>query len=181
MGAFETFLVNRIKRRANVRLFHVLQPLLPHDSTLDCLELGCGTGDMANRLAGHLRPRRYVATDYDPAQIERAGHRLGGAARGIEWRTADALELPFPDGSFDLVFAFAVLHHVEDHFWHYEKIPRALGEIERVLKPSARFVYQEYVHKSRIRGHLAARGFRIGRHPGRLGIGEVVLATRDST
>lgn len=183
MSPFETFLVNRLKGRANARLFAALRGALALPPGASCLEIGCGKGDMALRLLEAYRPRTYVATDYDPAQIERAGdfakRTRGAIPEALDLRTADALDLPFPDASFDAVFAFAVLHHVEDHFWRYEKIPRALKEMARVVRPGGSLAYEEWVHKPRIRDDLSRDGFRIKlRRRIHLGLAEVVVATK---
>jgi ubiquinone/menaquinone biosynthesis C-methylase UbiE len=59
---------------------------------------------------------RMVVTDYDPSQVEAAKahfeNKLGTAPLGVEFRTADALKLPFENESFDAVFAINMLHHV---------------------------------------------------------------------
>lgn len=52
---------------------------------------------------------------------------LPAADEGIDYLTADARELPFPDDTFDAVVACAVLHHLDR--------PRALAEAARVVRP----------------------------------------------
>jgi SAM-dependent methyltransferase len=49
---------------------------------------------------------------------------------------ADGMSLPFPDGSFDLIFGIDVLHHISN-------VPRLLNEIHRVLKPNGIFFVRE--------------------------------------
>ena len=53
---------------------------------------------------------------------------------GIEAINASLTELPFSDNSFDLVCAFDVIEHIEDH-------EKAVDEIFRVLKPKAKYLY----------------------------------------
>jgi len=65
------------------------------------------------------------------AEAGRNAERLGFAVDG---RVADAEELPFAEGSFDLVVGHAVLHHLPD-------VERALREVLRVLRPGGRFVF----------------------------------------
>jgi ubiquinone/menaquinone biosynthesis C-methylase UbiE len=55
------------------------------------------------------------------------------AARGVRAERADVQRLPFNDCAFELVVANYMLYHVPD-------IPRALGEIARVLRPGGRLV-----------------------------------------
>lgn len=77
------------------------------------LEIGCGTGTTAVRLAGYVR--RYVATDYAPEMIAIAEEKR--RAEGL-----DHLELSvgtpgdgsLPEGSFDAILAFNVLHLLPD-------------------------------------------------------------------
>ncbi len=56
--------------------------------------------------------------------------------RPIRFLTADVLNLPYGNESFDAVFGFGVLHHVPD--WQ-----SALGEIARVLKPGGEYFIEE--------------------------------------
>jgi|CZKU01.1.fsa_nt_gi ubiquinone/menaquinone biosynthesis C-methylase UbiE len=89
------------------------------------LEVGCGEG----RLAQHLvttarRPQRFVACDLE----------LGAVASGldpiIELQAASIYELPFPDGTFDLVVCCEVLEHLHEP-------GRGLAEVARVARRGA--------------------------------------------
>ncbi len=71
------------------------------------------------------------ATDAVPKQIWAAAERHGGQA-GLRFLIADAGDLPFADGAFDLVVANLVLHHIEP-------LGPLLTEIHRVLHPGGRF------------------------------------------
>jgi SAM-dependent methyltransferase len=90
------------------------------------LEVGCGTGVMAERIDG-LPGVTLVATDFSPRLVELT------AARGVDARQADICYLPFEDETFDVVFAGWMLYHVRD-------IERALNEVRRVLRPGGTFV-----------------------------------------
>jgi ubiquinone/menaquinone biosynthesis C-methylase UbiE len=90
------------------------------------LEVGCGTGEMAERI--HALPGvTLVATDDSDDSVEQA------AARGVDARHADVCYLPFDGESFDVVYAGWVLDRVRD-------IDRALAEVRRVLRPGGTFV-----------------------------------------
>ena len=66
------------------------------------LELAAGTGVVTRLLASTLDAgAEVVATDLNPAMIEEA-ERIG-TARPVQWRQADAMQLPFEDGAFDAV------------------------------------------------------------------------------
>ncbi|CAA9377924.1 class I SAM-dependent methyltransferase [uncultured Nocardioides sp.] len=94
--------------------------------TADVLEVGCGTGAMAERIAA-LPGVRLVAVDFTPRFVELT------AGRGIDARQADIQYLPFGDGSFDVVYAGWMLYHVPD-------LDRGLAEIRRVLRPGGTLV-----------------------------------------
>jgi SAM-dependent methyltransferase len=70
------------------------------------LEVGCGPGMMQRRLRAHVG--RLWGIDTSLACLAQAGH--GG--EGARLVAADGRRAPFVDGSFDLVFAVCVLHHV---------------------------------------------------------------------
>jgi SAM-dependent methyltransferase len=90
------------------------------------LEVGCGTGELAERIQRELRCQ-VIATDLSP-------HMAGlTRARGVPTLVADAQRLPFRDGEFDVVLAAWMLYHVPD-------VKLALGEIVRVLRPKGRLV-----------------------------------------
>lgn len=91
------------------------------------LEIGCGTGAFAARVAAALPEAEVVAVDQSARLVELT------AGRGLEARVADAQDLPFADDSFDVVAALWMLYHVPD-------LHRALAEVRRVLRPGGRFV-----------------------------------------
>jgi demethylmenaquinone methyltransferase/2-methoxy-6-polyprenyl-1,4-benzoquinol methylase len=94
------------------------------------LDLGAGTGDLTREALRQAPDCRPVAADFTLAMMQ-AGKRMPGPA--ICWSAADALNLPFPDGTFDAVISGFLLRNVVD-------LPRALREQHRVLKPGGRFV-----------------------------------------
>jgi SAM-dependent methyltransferase len=97
------------------------------------LEIGAGTGVVTRALAVALPPSTaIVATDLNPAMLQRAA--LAGIAREVEWRVADAAQLPFADGSFDVVISqFAAMFFPDK--------PKAFAEVRRVLRPAGTFVF----------------------------------------
>ena len=69
---------------------------------MSVLEIATGTGVVTRALAAKLsKDAHYVASDLNQAMIDYAASQQGPDAR-ITWRQADALALPFDDGSFDL-------------------------------------------------------------------------------
>lgn len=91
------------------------------------LEIGCGTGAFAARVAAALPRADVVAVDASARMVELA------ASRGVAARVADAHDLPFADDSFDAVAALWMLYHVRD-------LHRGLAEVRRVLRPGGTFV-----------------------------------------
>jgi SAM-dependent methyltransferase len=90
------------------------------------LDLGCGTGELALRLAAC--GMRVTGCDISPAMLAQAAG--GDYGRAVRWRAlpADWQRLPFPDASFDAVVMASVLEYTQD--------PAAvLRECTRVLRP----------------------------------------------
>ena len=82
------------------------------------LEVGCGTGQIMTRVR-RFAPRA-VGIDLSGGMLREA------KARGLAVAQASATALPFHDRSFDVVFSFKVLPHIE-------ALDTALAEVERVL------------------------------------------------
>jgi ubiquinone/menaquinone biosynthesis C-methylase UbiE len=97
------------------------------------LEVAAGTGVVTRRLAAVL-PKRVaiVATDLNEPMLEQA--RAMGTQRPVEWRQADAMKLPFADGSFD-----AVVCQFGAMFFPVKAA--AFAEARRVLAAGGAFVF----------------------------------------
>ncbi len=114
------------------------------------LDVATGTGDLAFMLARVAGPRgRVVGVDFTDAMLELARRKIASHGPAPEFCHADALNLPFADGSFDAVTIGFGLRNVTD-------VPRALAEMRRVLRPDGRMACLE-VTKPRI--PLLAAGF----------------------
>ena len=100
----------------------------------DVLETACGTGILTRRLRDRLAPGvRLVATDLNRAMLDYARRRLGEPP-GVEWQTADAAALPFPDGSFGAVVCQLGIMFVPDK-------AAAMREARRVLVSGGLFAF----------------------------------------
>lgn len=98
------------------------------------LDVGCGTGALAAGLLDAGARVRIVGADLAPAMLRRAGQKLGGRAALV---AADAVQLPFAGGSFDVVVSNSSLH--------YWSSPAAgLAEVRRVLQPGGRLVITDW-------------------------------------
>ena len=109
-------LVNRFLRGSAI-LVNAVRPILsahPAGETLRLLDVGTGGGDLPLDLVGCARrmgrPVRITAVDRDPITLAYA-RKETAAVPEIEVIDADAFELPFPPGSFDVVTASMFLHH----------------------------------------------------------------------
>lgn len=119
----------QMDRRWRARTARELRTVLQNPQAI-VLDLCCGTGDLAFSMAKEAKAR-IVGADFSHTMLVRAKDKSESEARG-GWRVpffeADALGLPFADGSFDLVttaFGFRNLANYQE----------GLKEILRVLKP----------------------------------------------
>lgn len=96
------------------------------------LELGCGTGTTALRLAGHVRT--YLATDIAEGMIAIAEEKHAAApVPGLAFRVATAETLAPDDSPFDAALGFNYLHLVRD-------LPGTLRRIHALLAPRGLFI-----------------------------------------
>src|SRR4051812_5589324 len=88
------------------------------------LELAAGTGVLTAELVAVLPDAEVTATDLNSAMVDVGFRRVTGAS----WQQADALDLPFDGGRFDLVVAqFGVMFFPDK--------PAAFRQVARVLQP----------------------------------------------
>lgn len=132
-------------RRKTARLVADLKPAL-------LLDLATGTGDLAAAIARTVPGVRVTGADFSAPMLEIA-KKLD--IPHAEWLVADALALPFPNGSYDVVTVAFGLRNMAD--W-----PLAVREMSRVLRagghlvvldfslptlPGFRGAYRFYLHK----------------------------------
>lgn len=113
------------------------------------LDVGCGTGTLAVRIAGRYPGVRVTAVDPDPEALARATKKAARAGVSVQFERGFADALRYSDGSFDRVFSSMMLHHV-----HRKEKPKALAEMRRVLKPGGRLELMDIIMHGR-RGLLA--------------------------
>jgi len=102
----------------------------------DVLEIACGTG----RVTHHLRQAlptsvKLIATDLNGDMLEFARSKMKNEE--IDWKVADAQDLPFTDNSFDLVVcAFGYMFATDKQ--------KAFNEAYRVLKPGGQLLFNTW-------------------------------------
>ncbi len=108
---------------------------LPADARI--LELACGTGVVTQVLVERLSgDGRIVATDLNQAMLDLARKKFPGK-RPIEWQLADATELPFEDGSFDVVVC-------QFGWMFFPDRALAAREAARVLRPGGQLHFNTW-------------------------------------
>jgi SAM-dependent methyltransferase len=125
--AYERYLVPALMAQGAERLVELTAPR-PGERVLD---VGCGTGAVARRVAGALGARgRVVGVDVNEGML-RVAKAVTPAEAAVEWKAASATSLPFPDASFDVVLSQQMLQFVPEP-------AMAVREMHRVLAPGGR-------------------------------------------
>ncbi len=113
------------------RLVELAQP----QATDRVLDVATGTAHTALAFAPHVA--HVIATDITPEMMAQ-GEMLRAEAgiENLEFRMAEAHDLPFEDAAFDIVTCRRAAHHFVD-------VAKALREMTRVLKPGGRLVIDD--------------------------------------
>jgi SAM-dependent methyltransferase len=100
------------------------------------LEVAAGTGVLTRQLAAALPSMTsIVASDLNQPMLDHAASI--GTVRAVEWRQADAMQLPFPNEAFDVVVCqFGVMFFPDK--------AAAMSEARRVLRPGGTFIFSAW-------------------------------------
>ncbi|MEU5980296.1 methyltransferase domain-containing protein [Streptomyces sp. NPDC047315] len=115
------------------------------------LDVGCGTGKPAVHVAS--RGARVTGVSISHREVALARARVAAAGRSdlfdrVDFQVADAMALPFPDASFDGVWAVESLTHMSDR-------AAALSEAFRTLRPGGRIVICDFLLRAPVTGEKA--------------------------
>jgi len=101
------------------------------------LDVCTGTGDLALAYAAAAPGVRIVASDFCRPMLDRGAEKAMRVSRTVEWVEADAMALPFPTASFDLVTVAFGLRNIAD-------TAAGLAEMARVCKPGGTLAILEF-------------------------------------
>jgi len=129
---YERLLVPMIFQAAATRLATVVA----EGSPSDILETAAGTGVLTRALVHSCPDASITATDLNQPMLDEAAERTPDDA-SVNWRQADALDLPFEDQTFDsVVCQFGVMF--------FPDRVRGYREARRVLRPGGSFIFNTW-------------------------------------
>ena len=106
------------------------------------LEVGCGNGTQSLYISSNFFPRKTIGIDINQSNVHLARHLKNGH-KNVEFHLDDAQKLhKIPDNSIDILFC------IESAF-HYPQKISFLKQVERVLKPSGKFLIADILSVSR--------------------------------
>ena len=130
---------------AYMGMYPYLQPYVTDEDLAGrkVMEIGLGYGTLGQLIAS--RGCLYHGLDIAPGPVAMMRYRLEflGQDLGDRIRQGSALEIPWPDGSFDCVYSIGCLHHTGN-------LPRAVAEVHRVLVPGGKAIVMLY-HRHSLR------------------------------
>ena len=97
------------------------------------LDIGAGTGTLALMVKEDVPDARVTGLDADPAILAQARSKAAESGADVDFVEGSGTELPFADGSFDVVLSTLFFHHLSG-----ADKRAAAGEVRRVLKPGGR-------------------------------------------
>lgn len=119
--------------RMCIQLYHHVLGSTPVHGA-DVLEVGCGRGGGSSFIARYRGPRTMTGLDFSRSAIALCRRFRRGP--GLTFVRGDALDLPFPDGSFD-----AVVNVESSHC--YRSMGAFLTEVHRVLRPGGHLLFAD--------------------------------------
>lgn len=132
--------MNEIMSLRMIRGWHrYMMKLLGDISGKRCADVGTGTGEIALLLAEKAgKGGEVVGIDITPEMLIYAERKMRGREppKDVAFKVGDALDLQYPDGSFDVVTSGYMLRNVND-------VQKAIDEMYRILAPGGKAVMAE--------------------------------------
>jgi tocopherol O-methyltransferase len=130
------------RRQAQIDLIEELLTWAGTDHPQTILDVGCGIGGSSLYLAQKFAAR-VTGITLSPVQAGRAKERsiVAGLAAQTDFQVANAMQMPFADDSFDLVWSLESGEHMPDKV-------KFLQECYRVLKPGGKLILATWCHRS---------------------------------
>jgi ubiquinone/menaquinone biosynthesis C-methylase UbiE len=125
----------RLLRRMYRRLAADVAAATPDGAAV--LDVGTGPGVLLVELAARRPDLRLTGVDLSADMITAATRNLAPYGERSHARVGDVTDLPFPDGSFDLVVSSLSLHH-------WDRPEAAAAELARVLRPGGRITIYDF-------------------------------------
>jgi SAM-dependent methyltransferase len=114
------------------------------------LDVGCGTGLLLNGAAARLRSGKATGIDLwaphsggGSLELLWKNARTEKVAGRVEFKEADARDMPFESETFDVVLSSGAVHHISHT---RDDFDQAMGEMVRVLKPGGKIVIWDVEH-----------------------------------
>jgi ubiquinone/menaquinone biosynthesis C-methylase UbiE len=120
------------------------------------LDLGCGTGTLAIRIARTWPQTALSAVDADPDILAIARRKAARAGVSVEFEQVMAQSLPFAAATFDVAVSSLMFHHLTP-----EARLLALAELRRVLVPGGRLLIADFGRASNPLRRLAFHAVRL--------------------
>jgi SAM-dependent methyltransferase len=110
-------------------------PFLPGDANTRVLDIGCGEGKDTLALSGQYQC--VISVDLSSARLARARQllRTQSPMASVSFVQANAEQLPFAPGTFEVIYGKAVLHHLD--------LKLAAREVHRLLVPDGKATFAE--------------------------------------
>lgn len=116
------------------RLAYTVNDFVPKSRVtgLSVLNIGCGFG-WFEKWAAHNGVARMAAIDVTDTDLDTARRHVNDPR--VEFKVGSAIEIPYPDASFDTVVSWEVIEHIPRN-----TEPKMFSEVKRVLKPGGQFL-----------------------------------------
>lgn len=116
----------------SIQLYHEVANAVPIEG-MNIVEVGCGRGGGAAYVAQYLKPKTMTAIDLSTESISFANNTHKPKCPNLHFQTGDALNLPLPADSYDVVLNVESSHC-------YPDFAQFMREVYRILKPGGHFV-----------------------------------------